>query len=276
MKKRKELKLRRNFYADRVLSINWTNLALKSVENAFDAISEVIGTEKAGRIVGRNPKGDRTYHIDKVAEAAYLNNFPDGVAIISEESEPQPKGSAVIFLDPVCGSIFAKRGSRYFTTGIAVYTPQLKPICEAIGIFDTGDIYHADSRGAFKNGRKIHTSDKKSIDDTTIVNFESHMPKDRDEIRDKKIFTEASNMFSPGSNKISICMVSEGIIDGFACAAEVYPSTETIGTFMVRKAGGIVSDITGNKIILYPDLKHKTSMLCSCTKEMHASLLKML
>ena len=45
---------------------------------------------------------------------------------------------------------------------------------------------------------------------------------------------------------------------------------------LVKQAGGVVSDTKGRQIKVYPDLKHKTTLLCSCTEEMHNQLLKML
>ncbi|MCX6818488.1 MAG: hypothetical protein NT129_00630 [Candidatus Aenigmarchaeota archaeon] len=253
-----------------------TKLAIKSVKDAFDAVNAVLGTEDAGKTLGINPKGDKTYQIDKVAEKVYLDNLPENVTVVSEESEPKLGSDVIVFLDPVCGSILAKRGSKHFTTGIAIYSKQLEPICEAIGIFETGDIYYADSSGSYKNGKKIHVSNKKKIDDSTIINFESHSIKNRLEIIKIDLFKKAPHVFCPGADKLSVSMLSEGIIDGYVNPAKVYPSTELIGIYLVKQAGGVVSDTKGRQIKVYPDLKHKTTLLCSCTKEMHNQLLKML
>jgi myo-inositol-1(or 4)-monophosphatase len=251
-------------------------IVLKSVKDVFSAVDAVLGTEDAGRIIGTNPKGDKTYQIDKVAEKVYLDNMPENVTIISEESKPKLGNDLIVFLDPVCGSILAKRGSKHFTTGISIYSSQLEPICEAIGNFETGDIYYADSSGSYKNIKKIHVSGKKKLDDSTIINCESHSIADRLEIIKIDLFKKAPHVFCPGANKLSLSMLSEGIIDGYVNPAKVYPSTELIGIYLVKQAGGIVSDTKGRQIKVYPNLKHKTSLLCSCTKEMHAALLKML
>jgi myo-inositol-1(or 4)-monophosphatase len=256
--------------------MNWTKIVLKSVKDVFDAVNPILGTEEANEALGINQKGERTYGIDKVAENAYLNNLPEGVAVISEESEPKSGGNAVVFLDPICASVLARRGSKYFSTAIAVYSGQLAPICEAIGNFETGDIYHADKNGAFKNGRQITVSDKKKLDDSVIVNFESHMISNRLGIINTELFRKVPHAFCPGSVKTSLALLSEGIIDGYVSAGKDYPSAELIGVFLVKKAGGIVSDIKGNPIKIYPDMKHTTSLLCSCTRELHESLLKML
>jgi len=256
--------------------MNWRKIVLKSVKDVFDAVSPILGTEEASEALEINPKGERTYRIDKVAENAYLDNLPEDAAVISEESEPKLGGNAVVFLDPICASVLARRGSKYFSTAIAVYSDQLAPICEAIGNFETGDIYHADKNGAFKNGRQIMVSDKKKLDDSAIVNFESHIISNRLGIMNTELFRKVPHAFCPGSVKISLCLLSEGIIDGYVSTGKDYPSTELIGIFLVKKAGGIVSDTKGNPIKIYPDMKHTTSLLCSCTRELHESLLKML
>lgn len=256
--------------------MNWTTLVVKSVKDVFDAVDSILKTSTAGKFIGMNPKGDKIYKIDKVAEKAYLDNLPEDVTVISEESEPRSGEDIIVVLDPICASVLAKRGSKYFSTGISVYSKKLEPICEAIGNFETGDIYYADKNGAFKNGNKIHAARTKKINDSTIINFESHKISERLGIINTELFRKAPNVFCPGSVKISLGLLSEGVIDGYVCASKVYPSTELIGIFLVEKAGGVASDMKGNPIEIYPDLKHRTSLLCSCTKELHESILKMI
>ncbi len=255
--------------------MNWTKLAVKSVKDVFSAVDSVLGTGNEGEIIGTNPKGDKSYKIDKVAEAAYLSNLPDDVTIVSEESEKKPGTEFIVFLDPVCGSILAKRGSRHFTTGISIYSSQLEPVCEAIGIFETGDVYHADENGAYKNGKAIHASKNKEIEES-IINFEAYNVNERIGMAKAELIKKPTVIFCPGSLKLSLAMLSEGIIDGFVCAAEEYPSTELIGTFMVKKAGGIATDIKGRQLKIHPDLNHRASLVCASTKELHAAILKLL
>ena len=87
---------------------------------------------------------------------------------------------------------------------------------------------------------------------------------------------KAPVMFCPGSDKLSLAMLSEGVIDGYVCASEDYPFVELIGILLVQKAGGIVTDVRGNKIRFYPDFEHKSSLLCAATKELHAEMLALL
>ena len=84
--------------------MNWTKLVLKAVGDVFASVEPILGTSNASSIVGVNPKGDKTYKIDKLAESVYLDKLPRDITIVSEESEKKPGGDAIVFLDPLCGS----------------------------------------------------------------------------------------------------------------------------------------------------------------------------
>lgn len=251
--------------------MNWKNIVIESVENFFKEMEKNLGKRGMDRIVGKNPKGDETSRIDEIAQKAYEAVLPE-VTVISEESLSKRDSDCIVILDPLCGSVFAERGSRYFATGITVCDKEMLPLCEAIGLFETRDIYFAGSRGAFRNGKRIRVSDTKAISDS-IINFESHKPVERLGIMKTRLFSEAPRMFCSGSVKNSLAWLAGGYIDSYVCPANAFPSTELIGAFIVEKAGGIASDANGRKLRVYPDLVHRSSLVCSATKELHREIL---
>src|SRR5437868_13402209 len=65
--------------------------------------------------------GDETTAIDAAAEQAILARFRDlDVTIISEEVGRFGTGKTVVVIDPIDGSLNAKRGLPYFALSIAV------------------------------------------------------------------------------------------------------------------------------------------------------------
>ena len=119
--------------------MSWKRPVIDSVKNFFEAMEKNLRNRGIDREVKLNPKGETTYRIDEIAQRVYENSFPD-LTIISEESITKKNSDFIVFLDPLCGSIFAKRGSEKFTTGIAIYDSRLRPVCEAIGLLDVPNV----------------------------------------------------------------------------------------------------------------------------------------
>lgn len=254
--------------------MDWSRTCIKAVKNMFAAAEEVLGTKESTKPLGKNPKGDITYRIDKVAEKAILDILPQDVFVVSEESTRKCDSDFVVFVDPVCGSDMAKRGSRIFSTGIAVYTKEMKPVCEAIGLMDTKDIFHADKTGSFRNSKLISVSSVKTLEGAN-VSMEIYHPAERSAISKTRMFVIKNNVFKlPG--KIEFCLIAEGFVDLHVALGNTYPPTELIGAYLVRQAGGIVTDGKGMPLKIVPDMKCRSTLVCASTKELHTEALSLL
>jgi myo-inositol-1(or 4)-monophosphatase len=73
-------------------------------------------------VVGTGMGGDETTAVDAAAERAVLARFEelDDVTIVSEEAGHVGNGSVHIVVDPIDGSLNAKRGIGFFSLSIAV------------------------------------------------------------------------------------------------------------------------------------------------------------
>ena len=72
-------------------------------------------------VVGAGLGGDDTTAIDRAAEEVILARFCDlDVTIVSEEAGRFGDGETVVVIDPIDGSLNAKRGIPYFALSIAV------------------------------------------------------------------------------------------------------------------------------------------------------------
>ena len=73
-------------------------------------------------VVGSGKGGDETTAIDAAAERAILAHFAglDGLTIVSEEVGTIGSGETFVVIDPIDGSLNAKRGIGFFALSIAV------------------------------------------------------------------------------------------------------------------------------------------------------------
>ena len=73
-------------------------------------------------VVGSGKGGDETTAIDATAERAILARFAglDGLTIVSEEAGIIGDGPTFVVIDPIDGSLNAKRGIGFFALSIAV------------------------------------------------------------------------------------------------------------------------------------------------------------
>ena len=73
-------------------------------------------------VVGSGEGGDETTAIDAAAERAILARFEglDGLTIVSEEIGVIGNGATFVVIDPIDGSLNAKRGVGFFAVSIAV------------------------------------------------------------------------------------------------------------------------------------------------------------
>ena len=73
-------------------------------------------------VVGSGKGGDETTAIDAAAERVILARFAglDGLTIVSEEVGTIGGGETFVVIDPIDGSLNAKRGIGFFALSIAV------------------------------------------------------------------------------------------------------------------------------------------------------------
>jgi myo-inositol-1(or 4)-monophosphatase len=106
---------------------DWTAACRAAVEDVRRVLAEIPGRDERAAVVGAGVGGDDTTAIDAAAERAVvarLDSLGVDFALVSEElgHRPARDGGAetVVVVDPIDGSINAKRGIPFFSVSIAV------------------------------------------------------------------------------------------------------------------------------------------------------------
>jgi hypothetical protein len=91
---------------------DWLGLCRATVEDVRGVLVELPLRSDREPVVGSGKGGDETTAIDAAAERAILARFEkvDGVTIVSEEAGVIGDGATFVVIDPIDGSLNAKRG----------------------------------------------------------------------------------------------------------------------------------------------------------------------
>jgi myo-inositol-1(or 4)-monophosphatase len=101
---------------------DWLALCRGAVEDVQLVLADLPRRSDREPVVGTGMGGDETTAIDAAAERVVLTRFEDleGITIVSEEAGRIGDGGTYVVVDPIDGSLNAKRGINFFSLSIAV------------------------------------------------------------------------------------------------------------------------------------------------------------
>ncbi|MGZ8706123.1 MAG: inositol monophosphatase family protein, partial [Gaiellaceae bacterium] len=101
---------------------DWLALCRAAVEDVRGVLAELPRRSDREPVVGAGKGGDDTTAVDAAAERAILARFEglEGLTIVSEEVGVIGDGGTFVVIDPIDGSLNAKRGIGFFALSIAV------------------------------------------------------------------------------------------------------------------------------------------------------------
>src|SRR3954447_4478838 len=206
-----------------------------------------LTTQRAEKL-GRGEGGDMTLAIDGAVEDAVfaeLEALGVGLCAVSEERglvEIAGGGPARVVIDPIDGSLNAKRRLPFYSLSIAVaegddmasvsfgYVTNF-PTSEEWGAFDGG--------GAFLDGRRLEASaDGAPLE---ILGVESANPQLVAAGADALAETQAHRLRMIGSIALSLCFVAGARFDGMLSLRPARSVDAPAGQLIVREAGGAVA-----------------------------------
>jgi myo-inositol-1(or 4)-monophosphatase len=181
---------------------------------------------------------------------AIRESFPDDAIVGEEEDERKtvPGDGAAWVIDPIDGTNNYVRDVRVWATAVAAVIDG-EPVAAAIVAPALGDTYTADATGAYRNGEPIAVSDvsepRAAAVDPTI--WWDHNARDEYARACEAIVTRFGDMRRLGAAQVVLPTVADGGLEGTITNLRANPWDTVAGVFVIRQAGGRVTDLEGNR-----------------------------
>jgi myo-inositol-1(or 4)-monophosphatase len=193
---------------------DWLELCRTAVADV-DAVLEQLPTRvEREPVVGAGLGGDDTTAIDQAAEEVILARIRDAAgAIVSEEVGRVGEGLPLVVVDPIDGSLNAKRGIPFFSLSIAVAEGETMDDVVFGFVHDFGSREEWTARrgeGAWLNGERLGAVGPKN--EVEILSFEATLTSlvARDA---PKVAGLAHRLRIMGSLALSLCHLAAGRVD---------------------------------------------------------------
>jgi myo-inositol-1(or 4)-monophosphatase len=195
-------------------------------------------------VVGAGMGGDETTAIDAAAERVVLARFADldDVTIVSEELGVSGGGGTYVVVDPIDGSLNAKRGIGFFSLSVAVADgPTMRDV--AFGFvhdFGTEEEWTATrGEGAFLGGRALDGDGPK--DRIEILAFEATRTASVAE-KAAAVVQLAYRLRIMGSLALSLCHLAAGRVDA-VCSLKPARSVDIAAAQLLVRERGLAIDL---------------------------------
>ena len=225
----------------------WLALCRGAVEDVRGVLADLPSRAEREPVLARGEGGDDTTAIDAAAERVILARFEGlDATIVSEEAGEIGSGPLRIVIDPIDGSLNAKRGIPFFSVSIAVADGGAMQDVAFAYVYDfgSGEEWTAErGRGAFLNGAPLGSQRPK--DRIEILAFEATLTS---EVADKAAaFTGVAHRVRiMGSLALSLCHLAAGRLDG-VCSLKSYRSVDVAaGQLLVRERGLSIANADGD------------------------------
>jgi myo-inositol-1(or 4)-monophosphatase len=223
---------------------DWLELCRAAVADV-DAVLERLPTRAEREpVVGAGLGGDETTAIDQAAEEAILARLRDAAgAVLSEEvgrlgDEPRP----LVVVDPIDGSLNAKRGIPFFSVSIAVAEGESMDDVVFGFVHDFGSREEWTARrgeGAWLGGELLGAERPK--DEVEILSFEatrtSLVARDAPKVADL-----AYRLRIMGSLALSLCHLAAGRVDA-VCSLKPARSVDIAAAQLLCRELGLAIDL---------------------------------
>jgi myo-inositol-1(or 4)-monophosphatase len=225
---------------------DWLGFCRRAAEVARAALERQGTVAERAVELGRGRGGDITLAVDRAAEDAIfgeLEALGAPLTAISEERGEVPLrggGPPYVVIDPVDGSLNAKRGLPHASVSIAVAPG------ESMAEVELGYVAELDSprewwarrgEGAFAGGGRLPPLEPGPLE---IVGLETARPRLVAEAAGAIRSLEARRVRAFGSVAVTLCLVAEGKLDAMVSLRSVRSVDAAAGQLIVREAGGTV------------------------------------
>ncbi len=230
-------------------------------------------------VLSRGEGGDDTTAIDQAAEDAVVRRLEgtgESFVLVSEELGTRMFGTGgrtVVVVDPIDGSVNAKRGIPFFSFSLAVADgPTMGDVTVGyVHDFGSGEEWTAErGKGAFLNGRPLGSVRPK--EELEILSFEATTTPAIAE-RAPALVGLAGRVRVMGSLALSLCHLAAGRVDG-VCSLKAARSVDIAAAqLLVRECGLAIELIDDPPLAAAPlDLAQRSRVVAAGSGDLVAAI----
>jgi myo-inositol-1(or 4)-monophosphatase len=222
---------------------DWLAVCRAAVEDVRAVLEELPTRVEREPVVRQGEGGDETTAIDQAAEDAILAHFRDlDVTIVSEEIGRFGTGSTIVVVDPIDGSLNAKRGIPFFSVSIAFADGERMDDVFLGYVYDFGTGEEWVGRrggGATLNGEALGGVRPK--DRIEILSFEATLTSLIAE-QAPAVAGLAHRLRIMGSLALSLCQLAAGRVDA-VCSLKAARSVDIAAAQLLCREVGLALDL---------------------------------
>ena len=223
----------------------WLSVCRAAVEDVRGVLVELPTRDEREPVVGDGEGGDETTAIDAAAEKVIIERLQgiEGTTIVSEEvGELQGDGVLRIVVDPIDGSLNAKRGIPFFSLSIAVADGETMDdiLFGYVYDFGTGEEWVAERGG----GARLNDEELDSTmprEEIEILSFEATLTSSVAE-KAAQMIGLAYRLRIMGSLALSLCHLAAGRVDA-VCSLKAARAVDIAAAQLLVRERGIAIDL---------------------------------
>jgi myo-inositol-1(or 4)-monophosphatase len=238
-------------------STDWLGFCRRAAGAARDAVQGYANTAERAVETGRGEGGDTAYVIDRAAEDAIFGEIEalhTPLTAVSEERGEVPVaggGEVRVVIDPVDGSLNAKRGLPFACVSIAVASGPRMPdvelgwVAELDPRLSAGDEPRAGrdwwavkGQGAFRDGEALPRLQPGPLE---VLGLETARPQLVAAAAAAIEASDARRIRALGSVAMTLCLVAAGQLDAMLTLRPIRSVDAAAAQLLVTEAGGAVA-----------------------------------
>ncbi len=223
---------------------DWLAVCRGAVEDVRGVLVELPTRAEREPVVGDGEGGDETTAVDAAAERVILERLSsiEGTTIVSEEVGVIGDGPLRIVVDPIDGSLNAKRGIPFFSVSIAVADGETMDdvVYGYVYDFGSGEEWVArKGKGATLNGAAL--GEVRPKEEIEILSFEATLTSSVAEKAEAMVGL-AYRLRVMGSLALSLCHLAAGRVDA-VCSLKAARSVDIAAAQLLVRECGIAIDL---------------------------------
>jgi myo-inositol-1(or 4)-monophosphatase len=180
-----------------------------------------------------------------------LTELDPEATVVGEENDAAktvPETGRAWVIDPIDGTFNFVRGIHYWTTSVAA-TVDGEPVaaCSILPALDR--VYLGDANGAYLDDEPVAVSDRGSARASTVALTIPPAYGERSEYTagTGDVYEQFGTVVRLCSAQVTFALLARGALDGAVTPQRPNPWDSLAGAHLIRQAGGVVTDIDGDR-----------------------------